>query len=88
MAGLLLEVLDHGVNSVLVNYNDESFSFRESRHVMFDETKFLGTADLAHCMDEEPSDTYTWEEIASSTEEYTSFLLDDDENRYDGYIVE
>lgn len=60
MAGVLLEVLDHGVYKVLVNYDDCVKLFIESRHVKFDESRIPGAPDFVKSMEYEVFDDDTW----------------------------
>lgn len=74
-----LEVLDHGVYKVLVKDEVGSPMIVESRHVTFDEGKFLGAPELTHCMDDEVSDDSTWEAYSSSDENTGVTFETDDE---------
>lgn len=56
----MLEVLDHGIYKFLVRDDDGILFIMESRHVTFDESKFLGAPDLKNVTDEEASEDRTW----------------------------
>lgn len=60
MEGTLLEVLDHGVYKVLIRDDSGSYLIVTSRHVTFDETRFLGVSNLGDALEEEATDDDTW----------------------------
>ena len=51
--GVYLETLEHGVYKVLIHEDDGIPRIVESRHVTFDESKFLGASSLEEYMDDE-----------------------------------
>ena len=69
--GVYLQTLDHGIYKVLV-FDDEGIPrIMESRHVTFDESKFLGASDLEEYMDDEADSDGTYEAESSEPDSAT-----------------
>ncbi len=86
--GTLLEVLDYGIYRILVHGNSvESHEIVTSRHVTFDEERFLGASYLENIMDEERSndtnslDERTIDELSESEGEFHNISQPCDEDK-------
>ena len=78
--GILLEVLDHGIYKVLVKNAQGTYHIVESKHVTFDEYRFLGANELTSCMDNEDDDGINFDVDPSSSEDDIEIPIYSDDN--------
>lgn len=74
LEGVYLESLDYGVYRVLVKENESGYRLVESRHVTFDESRFLGVSYLEDYIDHDSDKSFAHHEYDDSLSEST---LDD-----------
>jgi len=73
LEGVYLETLEHGIYRVLITDDDGIPRLVESRHVTFDEFKFLGAPSLvSYIANEDSSDASNWSESSESCSEISS----------------
>lgn len=83
--GVYLESLDHGVFRILICNGHNMYRIIESRHVTFDETRFIGAPGLEEIMDDEISVDHSYE---NSSDSGNFDSMDNDNDSATGYSCE
>jgi len=76
LEGVYLETLEHGIYRVLITEDDGIPRVVESRHVTFDESKFLGCPQLVQYWEDEISSDEDYSSDSASENSYASDSMD------------